>query len=227
MFHHGESPADLGSVAPDTNVLKRAAKRGVDIALSAFLLVLTAPLMALIALMIYLRDGDEVIYPHERIGQNGVPFPCYKFRTMVKDADIRLEALLASDPGARREWDECRKLQSDPRILQGVGHVLRSSSLDELPQLWNVLRGDMSLVGPRPVVKTELEVYYGAAAGLYASVRPGITGPWQVGDRSDGTYESRVRDDTAYVRNWTLTNDLAIILKTAGIVLRGRSPGAY
>lgn len=227
MFHHGESPAELGMAAPDTVFLKSAAKRGIDIIVSSFLLLLTAPLMALIALLIYLRDGSGIIYPHERVGQNGVHFPCYKFRTMVKDADVRLTALLASDPGARREWEESRKLQADPRILQGIGHVLRGSSLDELPQLWNVLRGDMSLVGPRPVVKAELEMYYGAAAALYASVRPGMTGPWQIGDRSDGTYESRVRDDAAYVRNWTLINDLAIILKTAGIVLRGRSPGAY
>jgi lipopolysaccharide/colanic/teichoic acid biosynthesis glycosyltransferase len=194
-----------------------------DVAGSLALLLLTCPIMLALLLLARL-DGGPAFYVHRRIGRGGAPFGCIKFRTMVPDADRRLAELLARDPAARAEWRATRKLKADPRITR-VGRVLRRTSLDELPQLINVLKGEMSLVGPRPVVQAELETLYGPAAPLYLSVRPGLTGPWQVSARSDGDYAGRVALDAAYVRNPSIVADIAILLRTVGAVLRRR--GAY
>ncbi|QBR38576.1 sugar transferase (plasmid) [Leisingera sp. NJS201] len=190
------------------------------------MLLLFAPLMLLISALIVRRDGWGVFYVHKRIGRNGQTFGCIKFRTMVKDADQRLAQILATDPVARKEWAACQKLRNDPRIISGIGHRLRQSSLDELPQIWNVIRGDMSIVGSRPVTRDEL-VRYGLAGQLYMQMRPGLTGPWQVGGRSEASYEARIRMDVEYFRSWSFVQDIQITAKTALMVLKGRSPGAF
>jgi exopolysaccharide production protein ExoY len=198
-------------------------KRAMDLAGSLVLLLLTTPVFLVLVAMARL-DGGPAFYVHRRIGRDGRAFGCIKFRTMVPDADRRLAELLARDPAAREEWQATRKLKADPRITRR-GRLLRTTSLDELPQLINVLKGEMSLVGPRPVVLAELETLYGAAAPLYLSVRPGLTGPWQVSGRNDAKYEGRVALDVAYVRNPSLLTDIVILLRTVGAVLRRR--GAY
>jgi lipopolysaccharide/colanic/teichoic acid biosynthesis glycosyltransferase len=198
-------------------------KRAMDVAGASLLLLFGLPVFAILALLIR-ADGGPVFFAHERVGRGGRRFGCLKFRSMVTDSAARLEALLASDPAARAEWQATRKLRHDPRVTW-VGRFLRSSSLDELPQLLNVLRGEMSLVGPRPVLATELAVHYGAAAGHYLSVRPGITGLWQVSGRSDTSYDTRVALDVRYASNPSLLADLRILLRTPGAVLLRR--GAY
>lgn len=184
------------------------------VALAAF-----GPLMIGLAVAIWLRDGGPVIFAHERVGQGGRAFRCLKFRTMVQDADGRLERLLHVDPIAREEWEASFKLTSDPRVNR-FGAFLRKSSLDELPQLFNILRGDMSVVGPRPVTRAEC-AYYGEHYDTYRSVRPGLTGAWQVGGRSDASYPERVAMDVDYVLNWSFGRDVAIVLGTVGTVMRG------
>ncbi|MCK0168492.1 sugar transferase [Jannaschia sp. S6380] len=226
IMEYIRSEGDFARRGPRISPTKHAVKRSLDIVFSLVLLFLLAPLMAIIALLIMWRDGGGAIFAHERVGRGGDRFGCLKFRTMVKDADVQLARLLRDDPSVRAEWDANQKLKDDPRILKGIGHVLRATSLDELPQLWNVLMGHMSLVGPRPVVEAELQ-RYGTACSLYLSVRPGLTGPWQIGERSNGSYDSRVSEDSAYIQNWTLSQDVAIIFRTAMMVLRGRAPGAY
>lgn len=212
--------------APPVPKLKAIAKRGMDIVGASAMLVFFAPLMLMLAGLVRYHDGRGVIYSHVRVGRGGQPFRCLKFRTMVRDADEKLAELLRNDPAARHEWSRYRKLRDDPRILPGIGTLMRRASLDELPQIINVLRGDMSLVGPRPVVEDEL-AHYGPAAALYIGVRPGLTGPWQIGARSEAEYGLRVSQDIDYVRNWTIATDLHILLRTALIFLRGRSPGAF
>jgi lipopolysaccharide/colanic/teichoic acid biosynthesis glycosyltransferase len=197
-----------------------AMKRAVDVVLAGLLLLLGLPVFILLALLVRL-DGGPVFFAHERVGRGGRRFGCLKFRSMVTDSNVRLEALLASDPAARAEWDATRKLQHDPRITW-MGRFLRASSLDELPQLLNVLRGEMSLVGPRPVVAAELTAHYGAAARHYLSVRPGITGLWQVSGRSTTSYDTRVALDVRYATNPSLLADLRILLRTPGAVLLRR-----
>lgn len=202
-------------------------KRLFDIVVSALLIVAFAPLMLMISAIVFSQVGPKVIFAHTREGKDGLKFPCLKFRTMYLDADKRLEQILATDPSARAEWEATRKLKKDTRILPFVGKFLRKSSLDELPQLFNVLIGQMSLVGPRPVVEEEIRDYYGDVAGLYYSVRPGMTGPWQIGARSDDDYPSRVAKDAQYVRNWSFLQDLTILVKTAQHVANVRQNGAY
>jgi lipopolysaccharide/colanic/teichoic acid biosynthesis glycosyltransferase len=198
-------------------------KRALDIAGAGGLLLLTLPVFLLLALLVR-ADGGPAFYAHERIGRGGRRFGCLKFRSMVTDSAARLDALLAHDPAARAEWEASRKLRHDPRITW-IGRFLRASSLDELPQLINVLRGDMSLVGPRPVIAAELAAHYGAAAAHYMSVRPGITGLWQVSGRSDTSYDTRVALDVRYATNPSLLEDLRILLRTPAVVLLRR--GAY
>ena len=163
------------------------------------------------------------LFAHKRIGQHGKEFPCYKFRTMCVDADARLKEYLAANPEAREEWERDFKLKDDPRVTR-VGRVLRRTSLDELPQLLNVLKGQMSLVGPRPIVKAEIPRYGSYIADFYM-VRPGITGMWQVNGRSDTTYDERVQMDSWYVRNWSVWLDLSLLWKTVSVVLNHK--GAY
>jgi undecaprenyl-phosphate galactose phosphotransferase len=196
--------------------IARSVKFGLDVAMAATLLALTAPLMLAIAWQIR-RDGGPALFRHQRIGAHGRSFPCMKFRTMHVDADALLADILARDPAAASEWEASQKLKDDPRITP-IGQVLRRTSLDELPQLINVLRGEMSLVGPRPIVAAEVR-FYGRHIADYYQARPGITGLWQVSGRSDTSYPRRVELDVWYVRNWVLWHDIAILLKTVPAVL--------
>lgn len=199
-----------------------APKRLSDIVIASALLVPLLPLMGLIALLILAGSGSGVLVRHPRIGRDGRVFRCLKFRTMVKDGDRVLANHLERNPEARQEWARQRKLLHDPRVT-AVGHLLRRTSLDELPQFFNVLRGEMSVVGPRPVVKAELDEHYrGEARALYCSVRPGITGLWQVSGRSTLNYQDRVRLDVEYVRNGSAALDVTILLRTPCAVLRAR-----
>ena len=191
-------------------------KRVIDIIGSLALLVLFSPLFLVVALMVSL-DGGPVFYRHKRIGRDGKPFGCLKFRTMILGAEACLNEYLSYHPEQRREWEQDQKLAFDPRVT-AIGNVLRRLSLDELPQLVNVLVGEMSLVGPRPVTEGELK-HYGAAASAYLAVRPGLTGPWQVSGRNDVSYATRVAMDEAYVRNFSLWNDIVILLRMPGVVL--------
>ncbi len=186
-------------------------------------LLAVSPVMLGIAAYIWMRDPGPILFAHKRIGKDGEPFPCFKFRTMAVDADEILARHLAHSPEAAREWLETRKLRKDPRVTP-LGAVLRRTSLDELPQLLNVLRGEMSLVGPRPIVEQEVR-HYGEAMQDYMSVRPGLTGLWQVSGRSDVGYAQRVDLDRAYVRQRSFLGDLGILLRTVEVVLRRK--GSY
>ena len=197
-------------------------KRIFDLTIATLVLIGIAPAMLMIAWLVR-RDGGPVFFGHHRIGASGQVFRCWKFRTMVVDADRVLRDLLARDVEARAEWERDFKLRSDPRIT-AVGAFLRKTSLDELPQLFNVLVGDMSLAGPRPIVSQEVE-RYGAYITSYWQCRPGLSGPWQVSGRNDVSYQTRVWLDHAYVENWSFARDVAILAKTVVVVLR-RS-GAY
>lgn len=200
-------------------------KRGFDILFSLCALFIGLPIFCLIALLIRLTSPGKVIYSHSRIGRGGKAFPCYKFRTMYPDADQRLKDLLASDPKLKAEWENSFKLKQDPRVTP-IGSFLRKTSLDELPQFWNVLKGDLSVVGPRPVVKEEVNKYLGLKAPKILSIRPGLTGPWQVSGRSDiSSYQKRVELDEHYVDNHSFTLDLKLIAKTIPAMLF--SKGAY
>ena len=200
----------------------RRLKRAFDLVVGGFFFVLVASLFGLLCWQVA-RTGRPVFYRHERIGKGGRPFACLKFRTMVPDADAVLAAHLAARPAARAEWQRDHKLKDDPRITR-IGAWLRRTSLDELPQLLNVLRGEMSLVGPRPVVAEEL-ARYGDNIVYYVESTPGLTGLWQVSGRNDLDYRRRVHLDCWYVKNWSLWCDLVILFKTPRAVLRGN--GAY
>jgi Undecaprenyl-phosphate galactose phosphotransferase WbaP len=200
----------------------RLLKRVFDLFAALVLMVLGALPLLYIALRIR-RDGGPAMFAHQRVGQSGKVFPCFKFRTMQVDAEERLRELLANDPAARAEWEREFKLRNDPRITP-IGQFLRRTSLDELPQLFNVIRGEMSLVGPRPVIRAEL-ARYGDDVDYFLMVRPGMTGLWQVSGRNDTSYETRVYLDTWYVKNWSLWYDIAIMFKTIRVVLN--KDGAY
>jgi undecaprenyl-phosphate galactose phosphotransferase len=197
-------------------------KRACEIVLALGMLVALLPLFLIFALIIRV-DGGPVFYGQVRVGKGGRPFRCLKFRSMVHHADKVLADLLERDPAAAEEWARDFKLKNDPRITK-LGRFLRSSSLDELPQLLNVLRGEMSFVGPRPIVEAEIERYR-EDIDLYYLVRPGITGLWQISGRNNVTYDERVAFDARYVLNWSLTFDLLILLKTLPAVLK--KSGAY
>jgi Undecaprenyl-phosphate galactose phosphotransferase WbaP len=202
---------------------KQLTKRLLDFALAIVIAPLILPIIALIAILAKLDSRGPVFFSQTRIGRGGENFRAWKFRTMATDAAQLLEQLLNSDASARFEWERTQKLRNDPRVTR-VGAFLRKSSLDELPQLWNVLKGEMSLVGPRPIVESEI-VRYGDRFGAYARVPGGITGLWQVSGRNDTTYEERVAFDTYYVRNWSVWLDLYILFRTVGTVLFRK--GAY
>lgn len=209
----------------NNNLAKRSSrliKRIFDIVLSSLGLVFLSPLFIYLILKIR-KGGGDAIYGHKRIGQNGKAFYCLKFRTMVSNSQQILQNLLQNDPLAKEEWERDFKLKNDPRITP-IGHFLRQTSLDELPQLWNVLKGEMSLVGPRPVIKDELARYCDDV-DYYLMAKPGMTGLWQVSGRNDVDYAKRVYFDSWYVKNWSLWNDIAILSKTVRIVLSKQ--GAY
>lgn len=195
-------------------------KRGFDIVGALGLLLLFGPLMLAIAWLIA-RDGGPALFGHTRVGADGRPFKCLKFRSMLVDADEAFQRLIATDAEARAEWLATRKLRNDPRIT-GIGRFLRRSSLDELPQLINVLRGEMSLVGPRPLPAYHIRRLDPAADRVRQRVRPGITGLWQVSGRSAATLPEQQRLDTYYVRNWSLWLDIHILCRTVLVVLSGR-----
>ena len=202
--------------------MRHAVKRAFDFVISLILVVALLPVLAVLALVVK-RDGGPALYGHTRVGRNGQKFRCLKFRSMVVNSDEVLKALLASDPAARAEWEREFKLKNDVRVTR-IGHFLRRTSLDELPQLWNVVRGEMSLVGPRPIVAQELE-RYGANSKYYLMATPGITGLWQVSGRCETDYATRVSLDVKYVTNWSLRSDIGILFKTLFVVIRGE--GAY
>lgn len=216
---------DLILLLPDLrgpSLASRIGKRVFDIVVSGLGLLFLAPLFIVFAILIR-RDAGPVFFTQERIGKNRTRFSCYKFRTMVVDAEAKLQAVLDSSPESRKEWDENQKLSSDPRVIP-VGKWLRKGSLDELPQLINVFKGEMSLVGPRPCFDEQV-AQYGKRFDSYLAVRPGITGLWQVSGRNQTTFEERAELEAWYVENWSLWLDLFILFKTVPVVLLGR--GAY
>ncbi len=201
----------------------RIIKRIFDLVCTILGSILISPLLLLITIRVAIANRGQVIFTHRRVGKNGKPFPCYKFRTMVPMSEAQLQKYLDENPEAKREWQETFKLTKDPRVTE-LGAWLRRTSLDELPQIWNVIRGDMSLVGPRPIVEEEV-AKYGKFIREYYMVLPGITGMWQVSGRSDTTYEERVAMDTWYVRNWSVWIDVMYLFKTVKAVITEK--GAY
>ena len=200
-------------------------KRYFDIVFSLAVIILSLPVTLLIALLIKIETLGPVFYGARRITMAGKEFKCWKFRTMVVDADKELGQILSTDPEAKKEWDSIFKLKNDPRITK-IGKILRKFSLDELPQFVNVLKGDMSIVGARPVVFSELFQHYKENAGLYCSIKPGITGPWQVGPRNDmDDYTQRVELDMWYLQNLSFWLDVKIICRTVSSLFHGK--GAY
>ena len=197
-------------------------KRLFDIVFSLVAILAFLIPMILVAGALKLYSRGPIFFAHERVGFGGKRFRCLKFRTMVVDAEERLEAVLASDAEAAAEFETTRKLKKDPRIVPHVGLWLRKLSLDELPQFFNVLAGDMSVVGPRPVTESEIHEHYGVRH-VYAKARPGITGLWQVSGRNEVGYAERVALDGKYVRTWTFFRDLSIILQTVAVVCRDRN----
>nr|WP_245155691.1 sugar transferase [Paracoccus ravus] len=197
------------------SIYARFAKRPLD--LLAILLAVPIVLPVILVLVLLIRaDGVRPFYSQMRVGRSGRAFRLWKLRTMVEDADRKLADYLAINPEAKAEWDSTQKLKSDPRITR-LGHFLRKSSLDELPQLWNVFRGDMSIVGPRPMMVEQARLYPGAD---YFHLRPGVTGLWQISDRNDSTFAARASFDATYATDLSFSNDLSIILRTVGVVMR-------
>lgn len=199
-------------------------KRIFDVVFSLLALVFLFPLCLIIMIAIRLTSRGKALYAQERIGRRGKVFKCYKFRSMYQDADKRLESLLKDDSALQEEWRRSFKLKNDPRITF-IGQLLRKTSLDEIPQFWNVFKGDLSVVGPRPVVKEEINLQYGPKAPKILSIRPGITGLWQVSGRSNTSYKARIKLDEFYVDNQTFLFDLKLILKTIPCMIRTK--GAY
>lgn len=213
------------SVALDNITVRHLpTKRVFDLAFSLFALLITFPVFITIAIIIRLSSKGPAIYAHKRVGRGGISFDCFKFRSMYPDADVRLKELLKNDPEMAKEWEQSHKLKNDPRVTP-IGKFLRKTSLDELPQFLNVLKGDLSVVGPRPVVEAEVRKHYKENAPIILSVRPGITGLWQVSGRSDTSYENRISMDLNYVTNHSLGVDIMLVLKTIPVMLLRK--GAY
>jgi exopolysaccharide production protein ExoY len=222
----------IGDFGPDSSLgfsvpnyrsgyyMRTGSKRFFDITTAIFALLLFLPLFIFVGTAILLADGRPIYFSHKRVGRGGKCFNCIKFRTMANDAEERLRLLLETDSTSRSEWAEMHKLRNDPRV-NSVGLLLRKASLDELPQLFNVLKGDMSLVGPRPIVEEEV-VRYKQHFAIVASVRPGITGLWQVCGRSGTSYDRRVALDVEYVQTMSFYQDIRILLRTVWVVLAGR-----
>jgi Undecaprenyl-phosphate galactose phosphotransferase WbaP len=223
---HGAPPSDFSldekirKVTTHEIVLKRV----FDLISVAVIFALFWWAMLLIMIAVKLSSPGPVVFGHLRVGRLGKSFRCYKFRSMVPNAEEVLNELLDRDPEARAEWDRDFKLKNDPRITK-IGVFIRKTSLDELPQLWNVLRGDMSIVGPRPVVRKELAMYYSNGRRHYLSMRPGLTGLWQVSGRNNMDYEERVELDKQYVQTWNVFRDFMIVMRTVGVMF-GKN-GAY
>lgn len=197
---------------------RRRGKRIFDVALASLMLLAAAPIFLLVIALNVVFEGGRPFFAHTRVGQSGRLFKCLKFRSMCRDAEQKLAAILAADPAAAAEWAADAKLADDPRVTR-IGKFLRKSSLDELPQLINILRGEMSLVGPRPVTAEELG-RYGSASPSYLAMKPGLTGPWQVEGRNDISYGARVALDVDYARTASFARDLGIVLRTGLSVLK-------
>lgn len=197
---------------------RNSGKRLFDVTASAMGLIVLTPVLLIVAVMIFLYDRGKPIFVHRRLGQDGESFGCLKLRSMAMNAEERLKGMLESSPEMRREWEESQKLTNDPRVTR-IGNFLRKTSLDELPQLFNVLKGEMSLVGPRPIVQDELP-RYGSDAIAYLRVRPGLTGLWQTTGRNDVSYQERVAMDVAYERDISFVEDLRIMAMTVVTMLR-------
>lgn len=208
-------PKDQKQRKPD-GFYRGFAKHLFDVAITVLAAPVVVPVVLLMALLIAL-DGHNPFYSQLRVGRGGKSFRMWKLRTMVHNADEMLESYLAANPGARLEWDATQKLKRDPRITL-VGRVLRKTSLDELPQLWNVMNGTMSLVGPRPMMLSQRASYPGQT---YYNLRPGITGLWQISDRNECEFIGRVRYDDIYDRIMSLRTDIWVLMRTVGVVLRG------
>ena len=198
-------------------------KRLMDVTAILITMPIVLPVVIILAIMTKCTSKGPIFYGHKRIGKNGKEIKCWKFRSMCVNSQEILEQILANDPVRRAEWEKDRKFQDDPRVTK-FGKFLRKTSLDELPQLFNILFGDMSLVGPRPVTEPEL-VKYGKYKDYVLSVVPGLTGLWQVSGRSDTGYEERISFDTYYIQNWSIWLDIWILIKTVWVVLKGK--GAY
>lgn len=198
-------------------------KRAVDLFILLLSSPVTVPVIAVVAAIVKLTSKGPVFYGHKRIGKNGKEFKCWKFRSMVVDADKMLDKILAENPDMRAEWERDRKFTNDPRVTK-IGKILRKTSIDELPQFFNILVGEMSFVGPRPVTTPEL-TKYGHKKDFILSVQPGLSGMWQISGRSDTGYEERITLDSYYIQNWSIWLDLWIICKTIYVVIKGK--GAY
>ena len=218
------APQEGGSQEIGLSTLEHALKRVFDLASVLVILALFGWLMVIIAVAVRLSGGSKVLYGHTRVGRNGRLFQCLKFRSMVANSDEVLRNLLANDPDARAQWERDFKLKDDPRITR-IGRFIRKTSLDELPQLWNVIKGEMSIVGPRPVVQAEFDQYYGGAREHYLSVPPGLTGLWQVSGRNDLDYAQRIELDKSYVENSNIFYDFIIVMRTVKVMVVRR--GAY
>lgn len=225
MLHYSDVQGDktLSPVFSDTNseiarrgIYRNFFKRFFDIAVVIASAPFVLPVIALLALIVA-RDGNNPFYTQARVGRGGREFRFWKLRSMIPNAEAALEAHLAADPEAAKEWERDQKLKNDPRITK-IGHVIRKTSLDELPQLWNVLLGDMSLVGPRPMMPSQKSLYPGAA---YFELRPGITGYWQISDRNECSFAKRAVFDTTYNNDVSFKTDISVLLKTVGVVFRG------
>ena len=222
------SQASLGTKKSVTNRTDHYAawgKRIFDIAFASTVLTVFSPLYLVIVLLVFISSRGSVLYIHPRVGLHGRQFNCIKFRTMISGADQVLEDYLNSCPISRAEYESSFKLKQDPRITR-IGKFLRTTSLDELPQFWNVLVGEMSVVGPRPLVQAELSKY-GSAIDKVLSVRPGIAGLWQVSGRNDVPYSKRIQMDASYVRRMSFWLDVKLICKTFLVVIFPRGNGAY
>jgi exopolysaccharide production protein ExoY len=219
MMQHVDENTAVNDFFLRSRPITHGAKRMMDLIGAGLLLIILAPAFGLIAIAVAL-DGGPIFYSHPRVGRNGVAFGCFKFRTMMVGADTCLDEYLSYHPFAGEEWMRDQKLSFDPRITP-IGKLLRRTSLDELPQLFNVIKGDMSLVGPRPVTGGELR-HYGACAQHYLSVRPGMTGLWQISGRNEVSYQKRVAFDRTYVEGMSLWQDLVILLKTPAAVFSRR-----
>ena len=211
-----ESAREIVDYSPSTSIYRSSIKRVFDIVFVVCILPVILPVIVIVGLFVAL-DGGNPFFVQRRVGKDGRVFNMIKLRSMVVDAEAKLLAHLAADPAARREWDEKQKLSNDPRITL-VGRIIRKTSFDELPQFINVLLGDMSVVGPRPMMPSQREMYPGQA---YYALKPGVTGFWQIGDRHATSFADRARYDADYYREMSLSTDIAVVLKTVRVVIRG------
>ena len=220
---------DIGGIvgfASTHNLTKKTnlfAKRVIDLSLIVLSFPIVLPVCAVVSLIIKLTSPGPVFYGHVRVGKNGKSIKCWKFRSMCRDADKKLDEILAHNPEMQKQWERDRKLVDDPRVT-AVGKFIRKTSIDELPQFLNILTGEMSFIGPRPVTQGEL-IKYGEQADYILSVTPGLSGMWQTSGRSDTEYEERITLDTYYIQNWSIWLDIWLIIKTVWVVFKRK--GAY